>query len=102
MVVGASSDGRGEALAEFALQEANYLSDPLQGKATAAELANDGDLGEILHGVEAAVPFPGGYDDAAFVPPLQLARRDASQVDDFTRCECLLHSASKMFKTNTL
>jgi hypothetical protein len=38
-----------------------------------------------LHGVEAAVALTLGLDDAAFVPPLELASRYSGERDDLSR-----------------
>jgi hypothetical protein len=42
----------------------------------------------------------GGHDNAALVPPLQLARGDARQCDELIRCKVTLHLAQFLFQTN--
>jgi len=46
--------------------------------------------------------FALGLDDAALVPPLELAGRDPGQGDHLLRCEPILHGPPVMFETNTL
>jgi len=45
------------------------------------------------------MPLARRYDDAALVPPLQLAGADAGQADDVLGCEQFLHFNSQMFQT---
>ena len=102
--VGGAADDFGEAFAELTVQKAHDLSYPLQGEALAAKLADDGDFGEVLQGIEAAMAFAFGLDDAALVPPLELAGGDAGQGNYFLRWKAIfhasaLHSSPSMFET---
>ena len=83
MNVGVAADNLGEAFTEFAIQETHDLSYPLQRDAFAAQLAYDRNFGEILHGVETAMPLALRFNYAALVPPLELARGDAGEGNDF-------------------
>ena len=76
VIIGGTGHGLRQAFAELLLQEANHFTDTLQGESAVAQLTNHGDFGEIFHGVEATVPFPRRYHDAALIPPLQLAWGD--------------------------
>jgi len=40
---------------------------------------SEGDLGGVIHGIEALVPMAGRDHDAALIPPLQLTGGDAGQ-----------------------
>jgi hypothetical protein len=97
--VGVATDDIGETFAEFAVQETHDLSYPLQREAFAAELADNDNFGEILHGVEAAMALAPGLDHATFVPPLELAGGDAGEGDDFLRWKALPHNLPAMFQT---
>jgi hypothetical protein len=46
----------------------------------------------MIHGVQAAMPFPLGLHHTALVPPLKLARRDSREGDYLLRCEAVLHN----------
>src|SRR5580692_8066696 len=92
-------DDFGQTFAEFPVEEADDLAHALQGKSLAAELADHRDLGELVHRVEATMTLALRSNHAALVPPLQLARCDARQGDDFPGCEAILHSSLKMFET---
>lgn len=70
VVFGPGGDDLDQALAQLFLQESDNLAHALQAEATAAQLADHGDLGNVVEGVEAAVAFAGGRDDATFIPPL--------------------------------
>ena len=61
------------------------LRTPCSGKAFAAQLADHRDFGEVLHGVETAMALALGLDDAALVPPLELAGGDAGEGDHLLR-----------------
>src|ERR1019366_5854158 len=69
----------------------------------APQFADDGHFGEVIHRVEAAMPFALGLDDATLIPPLELAGRDAGQRDHLLRCEpsflSLSHDPPDMFET---
>ncbi|MGB8597409.1 MAG: hypothetical protein WCD48_18065, partial [Candidatus Sulfotelmatobacter sp.] len=80
-------------------QEAHDLSYPLQRETLAPQLADDGDFGEVLHGIEAAMALAFGLDDAPLVPPLELAGGDAGQSDYVMRWKAILHSSPIMFET---
>ena len=99
MVVRRAGNGFGQTLAELALQKAHHLAHPLQGEAAAAQFADDRHFGQIFVRVQAAMPFAGGDDDAALVPPLQLAEGDAGQGHHFAGCELRLHLDTEMFQT---
>src|SRR6476660_8574193 len=99
MIVRRSGYSFREALAEFALQEAHHFAHTLQGETAAAQFADDRNFGQVFIRVQAAMSFAGGDDDAALVPPLQLAQGDAGEGHHFTRCEDRLHSVRKMFET---
>src|SRR5580700_12096958 len=92
-------DDFGQAFAEFPFKEADDFAHALQRKSLAAELADHDDLGELVHRIEAAMPLMVRSNDATFVPPLQLAGRDARQSDDFSGCEPILHESSRTFET---
>ena len=94
MVVRRAGNGFRQTLAELALQESHHLAHPLQGEAAAAQFADDRHLGQIFDRVQATMPFAGGNDDTALVPPLQLAEGDAGQGHHFAGCELRLHSES--------
>ena len=91
VVIRAGADGFHQAFAEFLLDEAHDGANALQRKAAIAQLADYSDFGEIVGRIEAAVAFMSGNDNAPFIPPLELARRDAGETYDFTGCEPLLH-----------
>jgi hypothetical protein len=44
--------------------------------------------------------FPPRLDDAALVPPLELAGGDAGEGNHFAGCKTILHDSPTMFKTN--
>ena len=103
----ATVDDFGQTFAAFAIQEPDDLAHALQRKSLAAELADDGDLGELVHRVEPAMAFALRAHNSAFVPPLQLARGDAVSAmtsrDVKRSCiqpqECLKQFRCKMFHT---
>ena len=53
-----------QAFAEFAVEEADDLAYSLQGKSFAAKLADDDDLGELIHRVTATMPLALRSNDA--------------------------------------
>jgi hypothetical protein len=73
------------------LQKADDLADSLERETFAPQLADHRYFREIFKGIQAAVAFSYRDDDAALIPPLQLARSDAGQLDDIAGCELLLH-----------
>src|SRR5580704_8632853 len=83
--IGIAADDFGETFTELTLQEPHDFADSLQGKTFAAQLANDRHLGEILHRVQTRVSDSRGLDDAALVPPLELARGYAGQNEHLLR-----------------
>src|SRR5208282_4491171 len=91
MVLGGGGDGFNQPFAKLFLEETDDQADLLQREAALAKLANDGHLGHVVERVDALVPFPRGDDDAALVPPLELARGDSGQRYYLVRCEGLLH-----------
>ena len=97
--LGVAADDFCEVLAELPLQEAHDLSYALQGEAFAPQLADYGDFGQVLHGVQAAMAFVLRLDYAALVPPLELAGGDAGQLYYFVRWKALVHSGPAMFET---
>jgi hypothetical protein len=72
--VGVAANDFGKAFPELTLQEPHDFADALQGKTFAAQLADDRHLSEVLHRVQTVVADPRWPDDAALVPPLELAR----------------------------
>ncbi len=97
--VGGAADDFSEGLADLAVQEAHDLSYSLQREAFAAKLADDGHFREVLHGVEAAMTFPFGLDDAAFVPVLELAGGDSGEGNHVVRWKAVMHWSPIMFET---
>src|SRR6185312_15670472 len=91
VVIGCAADCMGQTLAKFLLQKADYFADSLQGEALAPQLADDRYFREIFEGVQAAMAFSYRHNDAALIPPLQLARCNAGQLDYIAGCELLLH-----------
>ena len=80
--VGVGGENFGEALAHFALEEAEDAADFLEGESFAAEFSDDGDFEDFLGVINAAMAFVAGGDDFAFIPPLQLAETDAADAGD--------------------
>ena len=78
---GIATDDFSQTFADLALKETHDLAHSLQGKPLTTQLADDSYLGKILHGVEAAMALAFGLDDAALIPPLELAGGDAGQGD---------------------
>src|SRR5437660_12923112 len=66
-------------LAQLALQEADDPAHALQRESALAKLADHRDLGEVGQRVKAIAAMARGRDEAALIPPLQLAQRDAGQ-----------------------
>jgi hypothetical protein len=96
VTVTAAADRFHQALAEFLLQEADDLAHALQRKAAATKVADDRDLSDIVERIEAPVPLLAGNDQAALVPPLQLARRNAGEFDDLVRSVGLVHGPQSL------
>jgi hypothetical protein len=70
VVFGSGGDGLYKALAQLALKESDDLADALEAETATAKFADDGDLGDIVEGVETAMAFAGRHHDSALVPPL--------------------------------
>jgi hypothetical protein len=79
-------------MAEFHAQQGDHFADALQAETTAAEIAEDGEFGKILGGVEAAMALAEGHHDSLLVPPLQLAWCEAGALGDLAGCEALFHA----------
>jgi hypothetical protein len=71
----------------------------LQRETAPPELADDGDRNEFFPCVDTAMPLAAGRDNASFVPPLQLPRRDSRQRDYVVGCELSLHLMLLLFET---
>jgi hypothetical protein len=91
VVLGAGTDGFNEALAQLTLKESDDFADTLQAEAATAEFTDDGNLGNVVEGIEPPVSFPCGNNDLALIPPLQLPGCNARQHHDFLGCERRLH-----------
>src|SRR5271170_3376472 len=91
VILGRGADGGGEAGAEFLLQEADDFAHSLQRESTAAELADDGNGHEFIPGVDAAMAAAAGSNDAALVPPLELAGGDSGEGNHVVGYEVSLH-----------
>lgn len=76
--VGTATDDLGEAFAELALKKAHDLSYTLQRNPLSPQLADDRDLGQVLHRVQPAMSLALRLDHSALVPPLKLTGGDAS------------------------
>ena len=107
VILGGGANGVHQPLAEFTLQEANDPADFLQREPALAQLANNGDLGQVIERIDALMAVPGGNHDTALVPPLELTQANAGQFYDVARCERLLQSKvslkqiySEMFETS--
>jgi hypothetical protein len=98
VTVGVVVDYFRQPLAQLATQETKDLAHVLQRESLAAELADDGDFADLVHGIEPAMTFPLRLDDAALIPPLQLAGRDAGKGDYVRRCEVAWHSSPNLFE----
>src|SRR5919109_2967883 len=94
-----AADRLSQAFTEFALEETHNSTDTLKRKAFVPQLAYHCSLCQVLHRIQAAMALAHGYDNAAFVPPLQLPRGDAGEGDYITRCKELLHCTSNTFQT---
>jgi hypothetical protein len=75
----ASAYRLGQSSAKFFLQKFHDAADPLQGESFAAKSADDRDFREVVKGIHSAPAFTMGLHNAALVPPLKLARRDARE-----------------------
>ena len=75
----------GQALAHFALQEAQHAADFLQRKSLAAQFRDHRDLDHLGREVHAAVPLMPRGNHFALIPPLQLPQTDVGHLRDFTR-----------------
>src|SRR5579859_696270 len=102
VIVGAAAHDLGKALTDFAIEKAHDLAHALQRESLAAQFADDGHFGEMVHRIESAMAFAPGLYDATFVPPLELPSRDPGQGYHLLRCEPILHGPPVMFETNTL
>src|SRR5437016_13193422 len=98
MILRAANGGR-QSSPEFLLQELHDPPHPLQGKTLAAQCADQGDFGNVVKRVQAPAPFPLRSHHAAFVPPLELAGRDAGEPNHLRRCQASVHVLQEMFKT---
>src|SRR5579872_780586 len=102
VIVGTTADNLGQALADLALEKAHDLAHALQGESLAPQFANDGDFGQMIHRIEAPMPFPRRLDHATLVPPLQLSWSDSRQRDHLLRCKAILHLAPSRPETITV
>jgi len=100
VVSGGAADGVRQALAELPLQKTHDLAHALQRESAAAQFTDDSDFGQIFHGIEATVAFARGNHNAALIPPLQLAWRDAGEIDHFPRCKLILHLGAQNVSNN--
>src|SRR6185437_9929129 len=99
VIIRRTADRFRESLAEFLLQEPHNSAHPLQGEALASQFANNGNFREILERIDTTMPIASRNHQPALVPPLQLARSDASQSNDVAGCETVVHLSPRMFKT---
>src|SRR5262249_3646098 len=91
VVLGAVADRFGQPPSQLLLQELHDAAYPLQRKALAPEGADHRDLSDILKRIEPSPAFPLRLHDAAFVPPLELPRRNACKLHHLRRCKTLVH-----------
>src|SRR5437016_4202000 len=99
VVFGVPADDLGQTLAELPIEEAHHFAHALQREALAPQLANHGDLSQMIHRIQTAVPFPGWLYHSPLVPPLQLASGNSGQSHDVARCKRRLHDSPIMFET---
>src|ERR1700716_3072263 len=88
-----------QALTELALQKAKDFAHSLEREPLATQLANDCNFGDVFHQTPPPMAVPQRLHHTAFIPPLQLARRDAGKDHHLLRREMMPHLSSKMFKT---
>src|SRR5579862_7726575 len=65
VIVGTTADNLGQALADLAVKKAHDLADALQGESLAPQFADDGHFGEVVHRIEAPMPFERGVGKPA-------------------------------------
>src|ERR1700730_14919516 len=99
VVFGVPGNDLSQALAELALQKAQDFAHSLQREALASQLANDCNFGDVFHRIQPPMALPQRLEDTAFIPPLQLARRDPGKDHHLLRREVMRHLSSKMFET---
>src|SRR5208283_2961276 len=92
VILGGGANGVDQPLAELALQEADDSADLLQRESPLTQLADNGDLGQVIERIHALVAVAGWNDDTALVPPLELTQADAGQFYDVAGCESLPQS----------
>src|SRR5882762_2061504 len=88
-----------QALAELALQKTQDFAHSLEREPLATQLANDCNFGDVFYGIHPPMALPQRLHHTAFIPPLQLARRNPGKDHDLLRSEMMRHLSSKMFKT---
>src|SRR5260370_42155827 len=100
VVFGVPGNDLCQALAELALQKAQDFAHSLEGEPLATQLANYCNFGDVFHRIHSPMALPQRLHHPAFIPPLQLTRRDPGKGHHFLRREMLRHLSSEMFKTN--
>ena len=86
-----AADGFHQPLLELPLEQTYDFANSLKGEAASTEIADHGDLGDVVEAVQTAMSFACRDYDLALVPPLQLAGTDAGQPDHFRRGVCVSH-----------
>src|SRR5437016_7441743 len=84
---------------EFLLQEFHDAADALERKAFPAQRTDHSDFRHVVKRIEPAAAFTLRNHNATLVPPLELARRNAGELDHLRRCKPLFHNSQKMFQT---
>ena len=79
----------GEAAVHLFTQEAEDAAHLLQRDVFTAKLFDDEDFNQVGGRVNAVATFALGHDNALFIPPLQLARGDASQFQNISGGEAV-------------
>ncbi len=95
MQAGAARYQIGKAMAEFAAQQGEHLANALQAEAAAAKIAEDGQFGKILGGVEAAMALAGRHYDSLLIPPLELTWREAGALGNLAGRKARVHPCTK-------
>ena len=101
VVFGGGANGGGQTGAEFTIEKRNNFAHALEGESAAAQLGYDGGGYELIPGIDAAMALPAGRDEAALVPPLELAAGDAGERDDLGGGELPLHIQRTLFQTKS-
>src|ERR1700724_976593 len=99
VVFGVPGNDLCQALAELALQKAQDFAHSLERDPLPPPPTKAPNLGDFFHQIPPPMALPQRLDHTAFIPPLQLARRDSGKDHHLLRREIMRHLSSKMLKT---